>query len=273
MQSTYDLIDRSLPVKFMASQSAGNVLMRGDGRQFGVQDFDLHNRSGNAAVMGMAGVLAPSVWVAGQWVEAQYAAGNPYTDNTDLAQAESGAFVLDTVGTNNNGFVIASAIPFNLISVHVSQASASGTVWSMYYSKASAGTGFSNNYTAITNAFVAPSFGATGERLIWFATPPDWVKTSPDSAIINRHGAGIPSNHYVLIVKSTTAPDTTAGEASHLVVGKSWYATEDIPDNGRLTIGFASGEMVLPGGIDILAAAISDVTNLQSRATVHVRLR
>lgn len=279
MQSfTYDLIERSLPAKFMTTQSTGNILVpfptNTRNANFCIQNIDINNRSSAVATVGFGGVLPIALWTAGRWDDSEYAAGTVGIDDTADAQSSTANdFAMDTVSVNNDGFYIASSVPFNVASIHVGQASAASTAWALYYSKPTAGTGFSSNYGTISNALVAPSFGSTGERLLWFNHPSDWIKTSSTTAIINRHGLGIPADNYVVLVKSTTAPNSTAGLASLIVVGQMFYGSENIADNNSFTRSFAPGEAQMFGYLESVAVAISDVTNLGSRATVQYRLR
>lgn len=277
MNYTYDHAEIALPAKFMTSQALGignilaalpaNILSR----QFAIRQADIQNRSGGVAAIGIGGVLPQSLWMAGQWDESEYAAGAPYTDDTTDAQDDgAGDFVLDVVGTNNDGFVLACDQPFNIASFILSQASASGTAWKVYYSKASTGTGFAANYTEITN-LLAVGFGTTGEMLLWFNKPQPWVPVQSATAIVNRHGAGMPTGKYIIIVKSTTAPATTAGLASTITLGHMIHSREAVADNGVFTLDV--GEVVLPPYLESLACAISSVSALQSRASVLYRLR
>ena len=269
-----DTSEISMPAKFMTTQNEGNRLKLFPSNtyftKFCVESAEVHNRSGVSATCGFGGVLPLALWGAGQWDESDYVAGTVMDEDTTDAQDDgTNDFVLDVVGTNNDGFVIYSDVPFNIVSVIVGQASSAATVWAAYYSKPSTSTGFSSNYGTFSNMLVAPSFGTTGEKLIWFTPPSDWVKTSSTTAVVNRHGLGIPADKYVLVVKSTTAPNSTAGLASKIVVGRMVYSTEAIPDNGVLSI---VAPFELPSYLESMAAAISDVTAVNSRATATYRL-
>ncbi len=273
MRHTYDSTEKSWPSKFLVSQSDSLVLQARPspsyGSRFAIGEFSVHNRSGGSAVLGIGGRLPVSLWTFGSWTEANYAAGTVYADDTTDAQdADSGDVNLDTVATNNDGFVIGCDVPFSIASLQITQASANGTVWAMYYSKESTGTGFSSNFTQITNPYVAPSFGTTGEQLIWFEPPTDWVKATSATAIVNRHGLTVPSQ-YLLVVKSTTAPDATRGQMSLAVLGRMRMTMEGVADNTVLN-NIGGVELYLPPQCDALCAAIS-TANSQNRASVSWR--
>jgi len=268
----------ALAAKFMTTQDDGNILAERPSNSFLTQfvlgSASIQNRSGSAAIVGIGGRLPIGMWEAGQWDDSDYAAGTVFTDDTTDAQdAGTGDFVMDVVGTNNDGFAIASAVPFNIVSVIVSQASSASTAWSASYSKATEGTGFSSNYTTLSNMLVAPSFGSTGEQLLWFNCPQDWVKTSSTTTVANRHGAGIPDDKYVLVIKSTTAPNSTAGLATLLVLGRMYYPTEAVADNATFLRTEDEGEFPILPQCDALCAAISDISTLGSRATATYRVK
>lgn len=269
----YEPINQSWATKFLTSQSDSQVLAtrpsNSKGGRFVIGDFNIHNRSGGVAMVGIGGRLPVSLWSLGFWTDANYAAGTVYaSDTTDAQSAATGDVNLDTVSTNNDGFIIGCDVPFNIASLQISQASTAGTAWKLYYSIATAGAAFANNYTEITNAYVAPSFGATGEQLIWFEPPTDWVKASAATAIINLHGLTVPSQ-YLLLVKSTTAPNSARGVASLATLGRMMLTTEAVADNGVLTQ-LSGIQLSLPPQCDAICAAIS-VANSQNRASLSYR--
>ena len=269
----YDHTSKSWDAKFLVSQADSKVLatrpQNSYGTRFVLGEFSVHNRSGGAAVVGIGGRIPVSLWSFGFWDDSAYAAGTVYADDTTDAQdAGTGDVNLDTVSTNDDGFVIGCDIPFSIASLNISQASASGTAWKLYYSIASAGDGFSSNFTEITNAYVAPDFSATGEKLIWFEPPTDWAKVAAATAVANKHGLTVPSQ-YLILVKSTTAPDTTRGAMSLATLGRMLMTTEAVADNSILN-NIGGVEIPLPPQCDAICAAIS-VANSQNRASVNWR--
>lgn len=270
---SYESINKSWPTKFLTNQNDTQVLatrpQNSYGTRFILGEFSVHNRSGSAAVVGIGGRLPVSLWSWGFWDDSEYAAGTVYADDTTDAQdSDTGDVNLDTVATNNDGFVIGCDIPFSIASLQISQASANGTAWKLYYSIASAGTGFSSNFSEIANAYVAPSFGSTGEQLIWFEPPTDWHKVQATTAIVNKHGLTVPSQ-YLILVKSTTAPDTTRGAMSLATLGRMLMTKENVQDNEVLN-NIGGVEQPLPPQCDAICAAIS-VANSQNRASVSYR--
>lgn len=269
----YESINKSWPTKWLTSQSDLQVLatrpQNSYGTRFVLGEFSIHNRSGGAAVVGVGGRLPVNLWSLGAWDDSAYAAGTVYADETTDAQdSDAGDVNLDTVAANSDGITIGCDIPFSIASLQVSQASANGTVWKLYYSIASAGDGFSSNFKELTNAYVMPDFSATGERLIWFEPPTDWHKVEAATAIINRHGATVPSQ-YLLLALATTAPDTTRGQMSLATVGRMLMTKEAVPDNEVLN-NIGGIEQPLPPQCDAICAAIS-VANSQNRASVSYR--
>lgn len=269
----YEPTSKSWPTKFLTNQNDSQVLATRPANSYGTRfvlgEFSVHNRSGGAAVVGIGGRIPTSLWSFGFWDDSAYAAGTVYADDTTDAQdAGTGDVNLDTVGTNDDGFVIGCDIPFSIASLQISQASASGTAWKLYYSITSAGDGFSSNFTEITNAYVAPDFSATGEKLIWFEPPTDWAQASAATAIANKHGLTVPSQ-YLLLVKSTTAPDTTRGAMSLATLGRMLMTTESVDDNSVLN-NIGGVELALPPQCDAICAAIS-TANPQNRATISWR--
>lgn len=272
-QFAYETISKAWASKFLTSQDDSLVLAtrpaNSYGSRFVVGEFSIHNRSGGAAVLGVGGRLPVSLWSFGTWDDSAYAAGTVYADDTaDAQDSDAGDVNLDTVAANSDGVAIGCDIPFSIASLQVSQASAAGTVWKLYYSIASLGTGFSSNYKEITNAYVLPDFSATGERLIWFEPPTDWAKVPAATAVINRHGATVPTQ-YMLLALATTAPDTTRGLMSLATLGRMLMTKENVPDNEVLN-NIGGVEQPLPPQCDAICAAIS-VANSQNRASVSYR--
>lgn len=279
----YTQVEKSWPSKFLLSHSDLELIQARPspsyGSKFVIGEFNVNNRSGSTATVGLGGRIQADIWTMRTWDESEYAAGTVYTDETTDAQNATTADVnLSTVGTNSDGFAIGCDIPFNLVSLVLSQAAASNAVWKVYYSIASAGTGFSSNFTEIPVAdmHVAPSFGSTGEQLLWFDPPSDWHKATSDTLIVNRHGrssvqvAGLtPPSQYLLVVKATTAPDTTRGQINIATLGRM-FMTKPSVANAAVLNNIGGVPIELPPQCDGIAAAIS-VANAQNRASVSWR--
>lgn len=281
MDYTYEPVSQAWPTKFLQSHADTQVLATRPSNSYGthfvLSEFSVHNRSGGNAIVGIGGRVNAALWRFYTWTDANYAAGTVLTDDTTDAQSSaSGDVNLDTVSTNNDGFAIGCDFPFNIASLMISQASTASTVWKVYYSIASAGTGFSNNFTEITNLYVAPNFGSTGEQLIWFEPPTDWYAVKSDTAIVNRHGRSDKTvlgytapRQYMLVVKSTTAPSSTRGQMTIATLGRMFFSTTSVTDTGILT-NIGGEELHLPAGCDAVAAAI-DVAAQQSRVDIKYR--
>ena len=273
-QFAYEPISKSFATKFLTSQSDALVLatrpQNSQGTRFVIGEFSVHNRSGGTAFVGIGGRLPIALWSAGLWDDSAYAAGTVYLDDTtDWQDAGADDFLLGTTSTNDDGIVISCAVPFSIASIVVGTAVSGGApAWSLHYSIATAGTGFASNWGTITNAYVAPLFTATGEQLILFEPPTDWVPVTAATAIINRHGSVIPSG-YAIVVKQTTAGTTSAGLGTIGVVGRMFMSTEGLADNGILT-NIGGQEIALPPQCDAVCAAIS-TANSQNRVDMKYR--
>lgn len=279
----YSQIEKSWPSKFLLSHSDLELLQGRPspsyGSKFVLGEWNVHNRSGSTATVGIGGRIQADIWTMRTWDESEYAAGVVYTDETADAQNATTADVnLSTVAANGDGFVIGCDIPFNIVSLVLSQAAASNAVWQVYYSIASAGTGFSSNFTELVAAdmHVAPSFGTIGEHLLWFDPPAAWHKATADTLIVNRHGrssvqvAGLtPPSQYLLVVKATTAPDTTRGQINIATLGRMFMTKASVATASVLN-NIGGVEIALPPQCDGIAAAIS-VANAQNRASVSYR--
>lgn len=278
---SYQPVSQAWPTKFLQSHADTQVLATrppsSQGTHFVLSEFSVHNRAGEDAIVGIGGRIDADLWRFYTWTDTNYAAGTVLTDDTTDAQdSDTGDVNLDTVSTNNDGFAIGCDMPFSIASLMISQASTASTVWQVYYSKASAGTGFSNNFTEITNLYVAPSFGSTGEQLIWFEPPTDWHAVEPATAIINRHGRSdrtvlgyTAPRQYMLVVKSTTAPNSARGQMTLATLGRMYFTTAGVADAGILT-NIGGSELQLPPGCDAVSAAIS-VAAQQSRVDIKYR--
>lgn len=253
----YEHTSRGWATKFLTSQADSQVLatrpQNSYGSRFILGEFNVHNRSGGAAYLGIGGRLPQSLWTAGQIV----AAGNYTDDVTDAQDSDVNDFALTTT-TNSDGFGIFCQVPWNIASIVVGTAAAGGSpVWDLAYTKAGGSWG------TITNAYVSPLFTSTGEQLIWFEPPADWA---PSEA---GHGTGVPVGQFGIRCRATTAPNATAGLATNIVLGRMFLSTESVDDNSVLN-NIGGVEIALPPQCDAICAAIS-VANSQNRASVSWR--
>jgi len=221
---------------------------------------NLQNRSGGAAHVGLGVRIPTTLWKAGQWTNAT----TTYTDDTTDAQ-DVGAndFALETT-TDNDGFIVSSAVKFNAICLDIGTASVTGTpVRTLEYS-----TG-TTTWTAITNGIVMPVSGGhwtAAETLIWWIPPVDWT------VLAAGHGTGVSTGQYAIRVRSTTAPTGTAGLADSMSVHRIYWSLEGLADNNvyEIPLGGMYAPLELNG--DALVAAFS-TANVQNRVTALVRVR
>lgn len=189
--------------------------------------FEMHNRSGGVAFVGPGFRIHNRHWVAGFWDDSVTGA-EFIDDTTDAQDVGTNDFPLETAGTNNDGFVIASRVPFGWVSMNVGTAGVDGaaaTDRAVRYSN-TAGTGwtalgtgspYSDNFTSTNTVW------ATGENVFVWRPPVDWGKVVSLS--------GIPVGMYAINVRATTAPDTTAALATAIEVG-TLIPVEAVADNG-----------------------------------------
>lgn len=235
--------------------------------------FSLHNRSGAAGVVGIGVRIPNTLWQAGQWTDAS----TTFTDDTADAQSTAtGDFPLETT-TNNDGFVIASSVPFNAISIDVATASGAGSATRAIRYSNRAGTGWqspaANNFihtgaaqTGAATGYIVTATTAANEALIVFDAFEDWGTTTTAAV-----GTGVPLGMYAINVRATTA-STTAGAADSLSIYRMYWLTEGLADNGtfELTLG-AMGAYMEPAG-DALVPLFETANDL-NRALVLVRPR
>ena len=262
----------------VVSNQAGGTPTRGTARFPGMSIgfYELHNRSGSTGVLGLGVRLPNNLWIAGQWVDA---AGTPFTADTADAQSETaGDFVLETL-TNNDGYVVASPVPFNAWSIDVATASVgAGAVRAVRYTNA-AGDG----WTALTNPFILDGasgvLAATGtthanEGLVVVAPPVEWGRTATGGL------SGIPEGLYAMNVRATTAPATTAAIADSISLYRLYFLTEAVADNASDAQDFGAKDFVMAEDWHTTRDAIYygdalvalfETANPQNRVTVQVR--
>lgn len=247
------------PLSRGGSTSGGTAGVQERTEGIAIGYVSLLNRSGGAAVVGLGGRLPNYMWQAGQWVDAT----TTYTDDTTDAQSAAGTdFPLETL-TINDGYIIASRVPFNAISIDVGTASvdAVSIARAARYSN-SAGTG----WNALTTLFFSGSATnlATGEAVIAWETPTDW------GVHVSGLGTNTPVGRYLINVRTTDAANTTAAVADNLSIYRLYFL-ESIANNATKEINFAPAEAWLPN-VDALVAFFS-VANASNKLTALVRPR
>lgn len=240
--------------------ATGSTLRRIEGMALGY--FSLLNRSGGAAYVGIGVRIPNHLWKAGQWVNAT----TTFTDDTTDAQ-DTGAtdFALETT-TANDGFMISSTVQFNAILLDIGTASnlagAPDPVRAARYSN-SAGTGWSA-LTTIVHTAASVEYSTSTETVIAWDVPTDW------GVHVSGLGTGTPVGEYLINVRATTAPDTTAGVANSISIYRLYFL-ESIANNATKEVNFSPAEAWMPNG-DGLVAFFS-TANSSNRVTALVRSR
>lgn len=261
MDHLYESISKSWGTKFLNSQTDNLTLAArnavGLSTRFVIGSASIQNRSGGTVVAGIGGRFPVSLWKSGQWTDAT----TTYTDDTTDAQSAAANDVpLDTVNTNNDGFIVMCQVPFNIVSIKVGTATAGGApAWDVAYSIAG------GTWTTLSNLYVAPDFTSTGEQLVWFEPPTNWAVSEA------AHATGISTGYYAIRIRATTAPTVTQGKATLMVLGMIYHSTESITDNIILDAITNNSELWLPPQCDAICAAIS-TANIQNRITLNYRM-
>lgn len=232
--------------------------------RFAVKRIEVQNRSGAPCNIGFGGRLPDdqTLWKAGKYVTG---APGTYTDDTaDAHNSVAGDFELSTL-VNNDGCIVLCQIPFNILSIIVSQAANGAPVWDLEYSKAGGA------WTSIgANAFSLPVFTSATEHVAWWEMPLDWAVTDAG------HATDIPLGYYGIRLRATTAPTITAALATQLIPGILVQATENVADNQFAYWDFpGDSEELLPPQCDGLAVAMAgaNIPNNQNKVSVLYRLR
>src|SRR5688572_2923862 len=162
------------------------------------------------------GTGTPEVGIGGRlhrhfWKAYSFDGEAELTDVTVEAQdVEVEDLPLEVQSDDDSGFLVASPYQFNCLDLKVTVASDGGSAVRVLQYSAPDG------WVTIANPLVAPpSAGnyATGETLIWWTIPQDWVPM-----VAADHGTGVPEGWYGIRVVATTAPSTTAGVADSMSV-------------------------------------------------------
>jgi hypothetical protein len=214
-----------------ADQASGSAIP-GPGVELGY--FSLHNRAGTTQMAGMAVRIPNNLWVAGKWS----AASTTYIDDTTDAQSTATTdFPLETAAVNNDGFVVASVVPFNAMSFDIVTANGgAGATRAMFRSDraGAAWTTVAANASYVTLPAVIPVTGTNpaNEGLVVFDVAEDWGAVT---ASTNANWTGMPLNMYAINIRATTAP-TAAAVANSLSIYRMYWVTEGLADNGTFEV-------------------------------------
>src|SRR3990167_5613127 len=236
-----------------------------DAQLFHLFNWNLQNRSGATALVGLGVHFNPRDWVAGLWTDST----TTYTDDTvDAQDAGTSDFPLETRVLNNDGHVVAAVRPFNLIGYSIGTAGLNTPTTAVTRDLAySAPTG----WTTIAGYWVGPPTGvatwSTGERAVCFPMPPDFTPLT-----VALHGTGVPEGKYGVRMRATTAP-TQAAAATQVVVGRIVDALEGVADNGSFTKGSDQPYICQGANLAMLVSADTDAANAANAAGSHGVLR
>lgn len=218
-----------------AEKGGSTVLSPNSGGALGIGEVVITNRSGGNIDVGWGWKQPNSLWVAGQ-IDAS-ATPDFIDDTTDAQDAGAGDFALTTT-TNNDGFLIASKIPFHYIGMDVSTAAAGSPVYAVTYYN-----GSSMAAMPLYDSF-AVGLASTGAQAIAFPAPHDWAKGTTAAVATTL------SDYYCVQVVATTAP-TTAALASTLWVGTIMDFYPLLADNAQWDTDMKA-EKVIPCGASVL---------------------
>lgn len=243
----------------VADHGDSQAMMLGGNRRafttFEIGPTLLQNRSGSTGVFGLAVRYKTTTWTAGQVT----AAGVFTDDTTDAQSAAAGDFLLHNRADSGSGFLLSADERFNVFSVVQSVAGDQTTpVLVLEYWDGTQWVDIAAS-TLISNALI----GSTGERVVCFPMPFDWVK--------GGSGTGVPSLRYNLRVRHThSGAGTVNPQASQVFVGFAVVALEGIVDNGMTLL---SGEVPLrfPSSGDALFP-LTDQASRSNYVDVAVRL-
>lgn len=190
----YTRIVQTLATQFPANANTP-VLAPVSGRQLSVYSLKCINRSGGACDMGVFRKFGPKNWLLGA------VASNVLSDITAAVQAGTASQIVST--TNNDGYLVSSKEAFNLIGLKVSQAQAGTPTYTYQYWNGS-------TWATLITIAVPASYGS-GNQLVVFATPVDWV---PGGGTVT----GLDATKYNILVRATAAPSTA------VQVNDAWVA-------------------------------------------------
>jgi len=184
------------------------------------------NRHTSAQAGGLAGLLADSVWEAGQWVNATTTYTN---DSTDAQDAGTNDFPLQTT-TIADGHLVGADLPFGVISYDVTTASVGAAQEHTYkYWNGTAWTAIAAVGMMIDGPRTAGQTWAVGEQVVAFIPPSDWAK--------GGSGTGVNQARYNFLVQASVAA-TTAALARRLYVGMLLFGDPSLAANsGTFTVG------------------------------------
>ncbi len=215
--------------------------------------IEVRNKTGGAAMVGLAGLLPDSMWIAGQ----VNAAGTTFTpDTTDAQDAGTNDFALETT-TQNEGHIIGATVPFGVVSYDITTAG-SGTAATHtieYWTAASTWAAIAANGMLIDVPRTSADWAA-GEQLIAFLKPSDWA---PYTGSMTNLTTGM----YYIRIKRTNATQATAALARRVYVGVLIDGDSGVANGGQFQRVFEYGNrLVIPSYVAGLVGVASATYNV-----------
>jgi hypothetical protein len=199
-----------------SAPESGTIKTSVTGFSFGFVQLTVRNNvtQANAMVAGLGVRVQNDLWQAGSWTNAT----STYARLPNF-QTSTGTAALSTTAAND-GFVVWSSVPFNLLSFNITTAEAGLAVTHDFAYTAPAGwsTQPLAQMTATDWSATAGAVVPAGEALLMFDPPSDWVQTGSQSAFSGGYGTGVPNGMYGVRVRTPAGP-TTAAVAIGLEIG------------------------------------------------------
>lgn len=198
-------------------QSKAALLSPASGKVLQLYAAHLTNRSGGLADLALLKKFGSAAWELGTVSDASTP---DLSDQT--ASIQSGGTVDVFTTTNNDGFIVQSLKPFNMIGLTISQAQTGSPVYAIEY----------YNGTSFTDApmLATPDLTSTGDKVYLFAPPSDW-------AVGGSAGVGVDASMYAIRIRATTAGGQ-AVQATAAWVAEIMMYQDDVASNGSLGISF-----------------------------------
>ncbi len=181
-----------------------------------IHKLECHNRSNGAIDVGIVKKFPSNLLHIGELD----ASDTPDYQSDVIAAILAGTATQVISTTNDDGFLVQSTKPFNVVGMNVQQADGGGSTYTMTYFD---GT----NYVTMP-PIKAIALGSTGNVVMAFDTPHDWA--SGTTAAV-----GGVSGLYSMKVTATTA-GAAATKLDNLWMGELLAFQDALADNGKLTL-------------------------------------
>lgn len=187
-----------------------------------VRSFELHNRSGGAASVGIGGRIANRHWIAGTLTSD----GATFTDRTSGYQSTTET-IFGADADVNDGVVILSRVKFDWVSVNVTTAEVDGGAAVDHTVQYSTGATWSN-----AGANMATTDNFTLTNTVYTAAVKNYVMFAPADWSVTAGNGGTPNGYYGI---HFTSAQMGAGDTAALVTGieiGNMFVMEALADNG-----------------------------------------